>query len=295
MAQYKVIVVDEVSMLPKPLWDLLVSHHIYILATGDPGQLPPIIPEDNNHVLDKPHIFLNEIMRQAQDSEIIRLSMWIRDGKSLITYRPEGKQVLVYDKSMVIPDMYDWADQVICSTNEKRTEINNIIRARKGFNPNKPEIGDKIIGLHNYWDFSSERGTWALTNGTVGTIESYHTENVYIPRYIHDRAITYMYTEIALDDGDKFSETPIDYCQLLTGEATLEGRQCYQMRKNKNCPGPPFDFSYAYAITCWKAQGSEYDKVLGFEQKHPYNKLEHQQYLYTMVTRAKEKIVIIRK
>lgn len=110
LAQYKVIVVDEVSMLPKKLWDLMLTHGIYIIAAGDPGQLPPVDPNENNHVLDKPHIFLDEIMRQAQDSEIIRFSMWIREGRSLISYRPEGKQVRVYDKSQVIPEMYDWAD-----------------------------------------------------------------------------------------------------------------------------------------------------------------------------------------
>lgn len=110
LEQYKVIVVDEISMLPKKLWDLMLTHGIYIIAAGDPGQLPPVDPNENNHVLDKPHIFLDEIMRQAQDSEIIRFSMWIREGKSLISYRPEGKQVRVYDKSQVIPEMYDWAD-----------------------------------------------------------------------------------------------------------------------------------------------------------------------------------------
>jgi exodeoxyribonuclease-5 len=60
---YKVIVVDEISMLPKPLWELLVSHGIYIIATGDPGQLPTIDKDMDNHVLDNPHIFLDEIMR----------------------------------------------------------------------------------------------------------------------------------------------------------------------------------------------------------------------------------------
>lgn len=50
-------------MLPKAMWELLLSHGIYILATGDPGQLPPIVDEDNNHVLDNPHVFLDEIMR----------------------------------------------------------------------------------------------------------------------------------------------------------------------------------------------------------------------------------------
>lgn len=57
LSQYKVIVVDEVSMLPSAMWHLLLSHGIYIIAAGDPGQLPPIEEADNNHVLDKPHIF----------------------------------------------------------------------------------------------------------------------------------------------------------------------------------------------------------------------------------------------
>lgn len=34
---YKVIVVDEVSMITQEMWDLLLSHHVYVLATGDPG------------------------------------------------------------------------------------------------------------------------------------------------------------------------------------------------------------------------------------------------------------------
>lgn len=31
-----VVVVDEVSMLPKDLWNLLCSHKVYIIALGDP-------------------------------------------------------------------------------------------------------------------------------------------------------------------------------------------------------------------------------------------------------------------
>lgn len=295
LAQYKVIVVDEVSMLPKKLWDLMLTHGIYIIAAGDPGQLPPVDPNENNHVLDKPHIFLDEIMRQAQDSEIIRFSMWIREGKSLISYRPEGKQVRVYDKSQVIPEMYDWADQIICAKNATRTKINNLVRERKGFNPDVPQIGDKIIGLHNNWDFMSENRVWALTNGTVGTIEDFYTEDIRVPYYISEVPITYMFTQIVLSDGDKFCGTPIDYKQLITGEGTLTGSQCYQLRNNRQCLDPPLDFSYAYAITCWKAQGSEYGKVLGFEENHPFDREEHKKYLYTMATRASDKLVIIRK
>lgn len=34
---YKLIVVDEVSMLPRKMWDLLLSHHVYVVALGDKG------------------------------------------------------------------------------------------------------------------------------------------------------------------------------------------------------------------------------------------------------------------
>lgn len=36
-ADYKLIIVDEVSMLPNELWQRLLSHHVHILALGDPG------------------------------------------------------------------------------------------------------------------------------------------------------------------------------------------------------------------------------------------------------------------
>lgn len=34
---YKLIVVDEISMVPQNLWELLLSHHIPVIALGDPG------------------------------------------------------------------------------------------------------------------------------------------------------------------------------------------------------------------------------------------------------------------
>ena len=33
---YQIIVVDEVSMLPKEMWNKLLSHGVHVLATGDP-------------------------------------------------------------------------------------------------------------------------------------------------------------------------------------------------------------------------------------------------------------------
>ena len=56
----------------------------------------------------------------------------------------------------------------------------------------------------------------------------------------------------------------------------------------------PRQFTYGYSITCWKAQGSEWDKVLVIEEGFPYNKLEHQKFLYTACTRASQKLVLVK-
>ena len=63
--------------------------------------------------------------------------------------------------------------------------------------------------------------------------------------------------------------------------------------RNKNFIEAPYEFAYAYAITTHKAQGSEWDKVLVFEERFPFDREEHKRWLYTACTRAKEKLVII--
>jgi hypothetical protein len=81
-----------------------------------------------------------------------------------------------------------------------------------------------------------------------------------------------MYSNIELEDGDGFLDIPIDYQALNTGVASLDGKQIYLIKKNKNIQWqPPYDFAYAYAITCHKAQGSEWDKVLVIEETFPFD------------------------
>ena len=51
----------------------------------------------------------------------------------------------------------------------------------------------------------------------------------------------------------------------------------------------------AYSISIHKSQGSEWDNVLVFEEGFPYNKEEHKKFLYTSITRAKKRVVIVKK
>lgn len=290
----EVIIVDEVSMLPKEMWLRLLSHRIHVIACGDPFQLPPIDKDSDNHVLDNPHIFLDEIMRQAYDSEIIRFSMWIREGKPINEFPASGQQVMFVKPEEIVTGMYDWADQILCATNAKRNAINTNMRQIKGFGP-EPAVGDKIISLRNQWEFfsNSVSDPAPLTNGTIGVIQNTDLYNMTVPFWISEKKIPILYTNMIDENGDVFHYVPVDYTSLTTGEKFLTGKQEFQMRKNPKCPDPPFEFAYAYGITVWKAQGSEWDKVLGYEEPFPYDRDTHQRCAYTLATRAREKLVYV--
>jgi ATP-dependent exoDNAse (exonuclease V) alpha subunit len=169
------------------------------------------------------------------------------------------------------------------------------MRQIKGFGP-EPAIGDKIISLRNQWEFFSNGivDPAPLTNGTIGVIQRTDRYDMSLPFWICDKKIPILYTNMVDENGDVFNYIPVDYTSLTTGEKFLTGKQEFQMRKNPKCPDPPFEFAYAYGITCHKAQGSEWGKVMVYEEGFPYDKTEHARWAYTAATRASEKLVWVR-
>jgi exodeoxyribonuclease-5 len=287
---YSLIVVDEISMLPNDLWELLLSHKKHIIALGDPFQIPPIDKKADNHVLDTPHIFLDEIMRQATESEIIRLTMAIRE------YRPieycRGNEVMVLTDDEVVDGMYSWADQIICATNRKRQEINNYMRHAAGKGA-EPEPGDKIICCRNCWDILDTSGENALVNGTIGTLGTFEASFQEYPIFGFP-SVPILKANMTTVDGD-FSDVILDYQMLKEGKPFLTPEQSYQIYRRPDLKNlEPVDFNYGYAITGHRAQGSEWDKVLVFEERFPFGREEHARWLYTAATRASEKLVLVR-
>ena len=124
---------------------------MHIIALGDPFQLPPI--GEDNGILAEPHVFLDEVMRQALESDIIKLSMDIRAGKPLQLM--DGNDVKVISKDQVVAGMYTWADQILCGKNATRRMINAQMRQLLGHGE-EPQVGDKVICLKNYWDTETD-------------------------------------------------------------------------------------------------------------------------------------------
>ncbi len=287
---YKIIVVDEVSMAPKTLMELLFNHNVYIICLGDPGQLPPIEKEEDNHLLDHPHVFLDEIMRQAQESEIIRLTMKIRNHEPIHYFC--GKEIQIIPYNQLNTGILQWGDQILTATNSKRQSINNTMRTLSG-REGPPIDGDKLICLRNYWEDFSENGN-ALINGSIGILNNSFQTWVNLPRFMKSKIKKFnvlMGDLIIPEIDDIYSTVNMDYQMIITGEKCCDWKTSYRLKKYNIVPK---EFAYAYAITCHKAQGSEWDNVVVLEENFPFDKEEHCKWLYTACTRASEKLVLVR-
>ena len=292
---YKVVVVDEVSMAPIDMMQLLFSYNVYVICLGDPFQLPPINPEADNHLLDHPHVFLSEIFRQALDSDIIKLSMLIREQKPLNI--SSDKDAMIISQNDLTTGMLKWADQILVGTNAARVDVNNKMRELYG-RGNKPEDGDKVICLRNYWDVIADNGD-PLVNGTIGYIYNTYETHTYIPGYMNkgrNLKIDVLNGDFVSDSEADFGSLDMDEKEILSGERfTKDNYLLYRLNRDRRFRNIiPLEFTYGYAITGHKSQGSQWDKVLVIEERFPFEKVEHARWLYTCCTRSVEKLVLVR-
>lgn len=291
---YTIVVVDETSMVPKSMINLLMTHNVFIIFLGDPFQLPTVDKEEANDLLDHPHVFLSEVMRQAAESEIIQITMKIRNREIIKPF--QGKEVIVMRKHELCDAHLYWADQVICATNNKRIELNNRIRAMYGYS-GLPQDGERMICLHNYWEDFSEKGETALVNGMTGIIHNPFESFRMAPRYVKMRnhKMDNITANFITEEGNLFNNVEMDKVLIETGEPALNWQESYALGKLRNKIGDiiPRQFTFGYAISCWKAQGSEWSKILLIEEQFPTVKLEHLRFMYTGATRAQDKLVIV--
>ena len=288
---YKIVVVDEVSMAPRTLMELLFKHNCFIICLGDPFQLPPVDKNQDNGLLAHPHVFLDEIMRQALDSNIIRLSMKIRHQDKIEYGKDTDAIVMPYGK--LNTGVLKWGDQILVGTNKTRININQTIRNMQHRGAD-PEEGEKVICLRNYWDNLATNDD-PLVNGTVGYIHNLYTSYNKIPLYCGGQTIPVLYADFISDSDADFGTLNMDKHQIITGERSLDARTIYKLNSRRPTQHlVPMEFTYAYAITYWKAQGSEWDRVIVMEEGFPYDRETHARAMYTAITRASQKVIWIR-
>jgi exodeoxyribonuclease-5 len=258
----KLIVIDECSMVDAELGRDLMSFGVPLLVLGDPAQLPPV--SGGGYFTDAaPDVMLSEVHRQAQDDPIVRLSMDIREGRNL---RPGqyGRSAVV-QREQLDPQLVLRADQVLVGRNATRRAYNQRMRLRRGFAGPTPEAGDKLVCLRN----NRRKG---LFNGSLWSVKE---------RGATRRRIIKL--SLIADEGAgravKVSVRP----ECFTGDIDqLEWLE----RKRYD------EFDFGYVLTVHKAQGSQWDSVVLFDESFAFPD-GRARWLYTGVTRAAKQLTVV--
>lgn len=285
----RLIVLDEASMVSDSvLWDL-AQFGVKLLLCGDTAQLPPV--EGFNNYLSSPDFILREIVRQQRDNPIIALSEMAREGK-YIPFGKYGDCAVVMNRRLFTGERRKnyllRADQILCGLNKTRVQINNEVRACRGLGI-LPQDGDKLICTLNNWSVTVDQEMrFHLVNGQIGTC--------YDPFYDREKEIGFL--QFAPDFlGEICPEAlPIDTGIFTEGNYRYRRNDYFEKFDEKGDVSGAFTlnrFEYGYCISCHKAQGSEFDNLLVFDESYAF-KEDKNRWLYTAITRAKKKLIIVR-
>ncbi|MDI6027933.1 ATP-dependent RecD-like DNA helicase [Corticibacterium sp. UT-5YL-CI-8] len=266
IARAKLVVIDECSMVDEALGRDLLSFGTPILVLGDPAQLPPI-SGGGFFTEHDPDFLLTEIHRQARDNPILRLALDVREGREFM--RGDYGTAQVIGKEDVNQDLVLAADQVLVGTNRTRKRYNARLRELKGFSATYPQAGDKLVCLRN----DPAKG---LLNGSLWKVMTSSRETV-------KPGINLL---VSPEEDDP--ERGVAKIKLLKAAFEEPDSEIpWQTKKRYD------DFDYGYALTVHKAQGSQWDNVVLFDESYAF-KETRQRWLYTAITRAAKQLTVVR-
>ncbi len=284
------LIVDELSMVDISLFASLLAALPFgcrLVLVGDSDQLPPV---GAGNVLQDligsgliPVVKLSEIFRQAMDSLIVTNAHRIVSGEKITVNNKDSdffflERHSAYEAAKTVAELYSkrlpaaygyspFTDiQVLCPSRKGEAGTNNLNVILQGLvNPQdgkKAEIntnfrvlreGDKVMQIKNNYDIVWEKGK--------ETGEGIFNGDIGIIERIDRRTEC---TVILFDDDRRAT-----YLKEQLSELEL-----------------------AYAVTVHKSQGSEFKAVI-MPVVSVLPQLKYRNLLYTAVTRAKEKLVLV--
>lgn len=275
------IVIDEASMVNEEIWKDLLSYKVPILAVGDHGQLPPV--KEQYNLMEKPDVKLEKIHRQAEGDPIIHLSMLARNREN-IKVGPHGDSKSVWKLHATPDDFFakqpDFAlksSLFLCAYNRTRSLVNVTVRGRMGIKTDsKPQRGEPVVCLKNNHQKK-------IFNGMTGFIRDIKHGDPY-----HDSKIS------MVDESTYKGKIVADQFGALKTLSEHTNIHWTQLRDL---------FDYGYCLTVHKAQGSEaervvlFDEHVGFLAGRDASKEEQAafqaRWRYTGITRAKKFLTIV--
>lgn len=268
----KLVVVDETSMVTTQMADDLRARAASIFWVGDHGQLAPV--GNDPGIMRNLNVKLERIHRQAEHSTILQLAHAIRQGASLSGYArtvvrsPDVTFVEVYNGYGLAMAMIEHkADVAIVARNETRATCNIAYRRHMKWN-DLVVPGERVVGLKNSYVTN-------LVNGEIYTVVSVGQE-------------TDVYVTLVLEDaiGDKMTVRCWRGC-FGKAKPDLLAMDAFSRADTGLC-----FVDYAIALTCHKAQGSEWPRALVYDEKVDRAGWDPKRWAYTAATRAKDHLIV---
>ena len=273
--KHRLIVVDEASMLTDAQVADIRLFGVPVLLVGDHGQLPPV-KEAMNQQMAKPDATLDVNHRQGEGSQITALAYRIRAGErpragsygdlAVLDYKAHSDVVQGLLKRFTV----DENRAVIVWRNATRAMFNAAMRGHDGL----PQVGDRVVCLKGCELPTADHGEpMYVHNGALGTIAGGG----------HRGASKVIDLEVQLDTGE------IVLTKAALAQFGLPEPLAYNdSRRPKGNDWQSWD--YGYAITAHKAQGSEWDEVIVIDE----NPMDYSRWMYTAVTRAAKRLVVVK-
>ena len=317
---YKLIVVDEISMVNNNIFKDLLSYKIKILATGDGAQLPPVASE-LNYLLSTPDYCLTEIVRQAKDNPILYWANEVRNNHQLQFGNFDNKMIIL-DKKFLSKEeelnLMKSVDQILCGKNETRKLLNEKYRKEiLHIDSLYPQENEKLICNMNNYDIAFDE-KFNLTNGIQGNISNFKIldkelkiASINFKPDFSNNIIKDILIDYNIFENNKYLYTNHQSVYFLT-DGTYKLKKIYtpeilsdpNKKRNVAISNKILSlkslgeflinqFEYGYAISVHKSQGSEWNTVLIYDESNVFN-VNKNKWLYTAITRGKEKVIIIK-
>ena len=262
-AKANLIVIDECSMVDEEMGRDLLSFGKKTLVLGDPAQLPPV--QGGGFFTEaEPDAMLTDVHRQAADDPIVRLSMDVREGRPLA--RGTYGRTRIIGKGEIDAAAVTEADQVLVGRNRTRRAYNKRLRDLLGYSGNYPQAGEKLVCLRN------NRAKGLLNGGLFHVAKANGLKRGKV--------------SMTLEAEESPSTKPMRVRVLPAFFEDGDEEIPYALRRESD------EFDYGYALTVHKAQGSQWDDVVLFDESFAFR--EHRaRWLYTGITRAAQRLTLV--
>lgn len=304
-----------------------------LLLIGDTAQLPPVkldispaLDENKlalNYNKEVTKMELDEVVRQEADSGILINATALREtlaSSFLDTFKFElqGFTDIVrlvdgYEIMDAINDAYsnlgNEETAIIVRSNKRANMYNQQIRSRILFNEHELSSGDYLMVVKNnyFWIKPTTEAGFIANGDIVEVLEIFSITELYGFRFaeVKVRMVDYpkmkpFETVLLLDTitaetpSLSYEDSNRLYQEVMKDfeNETSNYKKFLKVKSNKHFNALQVKFSYA--ITCHKSQGGQWNTVF-VEQPYLPNGIDvdYLRWLYTAVTRAKEKLYLI--